>query len=108
MRLQAAKLRRSWIGKHLNVETKTDELQVAQKVFMDTLFSPANLYITYPENRHIGVNPTTENTSIKYLDHSILDLEPILRAMVTATVGTMSMINIDIHVGNSGISSVSG
>jgi len=48
-----------WQGEHLDVQSKTDQLQVTPKAIMFTLFSPANLYVTDPENRHIGADPTT-------------------------------------------------
>ncbi|MDH5389815.1 MAG: hypothetical protein OEX10_01490 [Candidatus Bathyarchaeota archaeon] len=48
-----------WQGTHLDLQTKTDELQVTPEAFMATMFSPANLYVTDPENKHIGADPTT-------------------------------------------------
>lgn len=48
-----------WQGTHLDLQTKTDQLQVEPEAFMATLFSPANLYATDPENKHIGADPTT-------------------------------------------------
>ena len=46
-------------GEHLDVQSKTNQLQVTPKAIMFTMFSPANLYVTDPENRHIGADPTT-------------------------------------------------
>jgi len=48
-----------WQGTHLDLQTKTDELQVTPEAFMATMFSPANLYVTDPENKHVGADPTT-------------------------------------------------
>jgi hypothetical protein len=48
-----------WQGTHLDLQTKTDELQVTPEAFIATLFSPANLYVTDPLNGHIGTHPTT-------------------------------------------------
>jgi len=48
-----------WQGEHLDLQSKTDQFLTKQPAVMATLFSPANLYVTDPENRHIGADPTT-------------------------------------------------
>jgi len=48
-----------WQGKHYDVQGWTEQLTAAPPAFMATLFSPANLYVTDPVNRHIGAHPTT-------------------------------------------------
>ena len=48
-----------WQGKHVDTQCKTDQLTGTPPAFMATLFSPANLYVTDPDNRHIGTHPTT-------------------------------------------------
>jgi len=69
---------------------------------MGKLFSPANLYIAYPENKHIGTHPNTKEyvNKIPRSFYSGLGIHST-RAMATATVSTMSMSNVDVHVGNS-------
>ena len=54
-----ARLNTPFGGEHLDVQSKTDQLQVTPKAIMFTLFSPANLHVTDPINRHIGADPTT-------------------------------------------------
>ena len=46
-------------GGPLDVQSMEDFTIAPQPVFMATMFSPANLYITDPENKHIGTHPTT-------------------------------------------------
>jgi len=55
----AAKLNDPWPPGPLDIQTKVERCGAPPPAFMATLFSPANLYVTDPENRHIGAHPTT-------------------------------------------------
>jgi hypothetical protein len=48
-----------WPGVHMDIQSKTDQSSSTPPAFMASLFSPANLYVTDPENRHVGTDPTT-------------------------------------------------
>jgi len=48
-----------WQGEHFDVQGWTEQITATPPAFMATLFSPANLYVTDPMNRHVGAHPTT-------------------------------------------------
>jgi len=56
----AAKLNDPWPLGPLDVQSKVERCGAPPPAFIAALFSPANLYVTDPENRHIGTHPTTE------------------------------------------------
>jgi hypothetical protein len=54
-----AKLNIPWADGHSDWQWKDEILEIRIPSFIVTLSSPANLYATDPENRHIGTDPTT-------------------------------------------------
>ena len=54
-----AKLNIPWAGGYADWQWKDEILEIRIPSFSVTLSSPANLYVTDPENRHVGTDPTT-------------------------------------------------
>jgi len=54
-----AQLNIPWLGEHLDIQAEAEDLIAILPVFTTSLFSPANLYVTDPDNRHVGAHPTT-------------------------------------------------
>jgi len=54
-----ARLNIPWISGPLDLQYEAERCGTPPPAFMATLFSPANLYVTDPENRHVGTDPNT-------------------------------------------------
>ena len=55
----SAALNISILGGRIDRQVKDESFEVRLPSFSATLSSPANLYVTDPENRHVGADPTT-------------------------------------------------